>query len=278
MRFSQRQGYTSVKDSVQRESIDGELRAGLWNVLDVRVFDRMNSSDLLQYIVGGTELASAIWALYFKTTVDTIPDRGYTVVGQIRKYFFACQWYEVYDFLEFIAPRVGIVYASSEKFQESINATLERENSAWRLVDGRIIEVTAPEEIDEIEKGLNDPSTVVRLHLRTALDMLADRKSPDYRNSIKESISAVEAVVNASSGSNGSLGATLKKLGVNAHPALEGALSKLYGYTSDADGIRHALMDEPNLDSEDARFMLVSCSAFVNYLREKARRAGVASP
>jgi hypothetical protein len=48
----------------------------------------------------------------------------------------------------------------------------------------------------------------------------------------------------------------------------------MYGYTSDAEGIRHALMDEPTLESEDAKFMLVSCSAFVNYLRSKAARAG----
>jgi len=35
-------------------------------------------------------------------------------------------------------------------------------------------------------------------------------------------------------------------------------------------------MDEPNLDIEDAKFMLVSCSAFVNYLVVKAQKAGIA--
>jgi hypothetical protein len=44
----------------------------------------------------------------------------------------------------------------------------------------------------------------------------------------------------------------------------------MYGSTSDAQGIRHALREEPTLDSDDARFMLVSCSAFVNYLKTKA--------
>jgi hypothetical protein len=59
-------------------------------------------------------------------------------------------------------------------------------------------------------------------------------------------------------------------------PAPEEAFVKLYGYTSDADGIRHALMDESDLASEDAKFMLVLCSAFVNYLLAKAARANVA--
>lgn len=59
------------------------------------------------------------------------------------------------------------------------------------------------------------------------------------------------------------------------HPALKGAFEKLYGYTSSAKGIRHALLDEPNLGFEDAKFMLVSCSAFVNYLKSKAAKAGI---
>jgi len=59
------------------------------------------------------------------------------------------------------------------------------------------------------------------------------------------------------------------------HPSLKQGFEKLYGYTSDDDGIRHALLDEANLDMEDARFMLVSCSAFVNYLVVKAQKAGI---
>jgi len=52
------------------------------------------------------------------------------------------------------------------------------------------------------------------------------------------------------------------------HPALKKAFLSLYGYTSDAEGIRHALLDEPTLNKSDARFMLVCSSAFVNYVIE----------
>ena len=61
----------------------------------------------------------------------------------------------------------------------------------------------------------------------------------------------------------------LEDCGIKLHSAFRGALEKMYGYTSDARGIRHALREEPTLDSDDARFMLVSCSAFVNYLKTK---------
>ena len=58
---------------------------------------------------------------------------------------------------------------------------------------------------------------------------------------------------------------------------LKEAFQRLYQYTSSAEGIRHAigLMEEPNLNYEDAKFMLVSCSAFINYLMSKASKAGI---
>ncbi|MCZ7542089.1 MAG: hypothetical protein M5R40_00440 [Anaerolineae bacterium] len=104
--------------------------------------------------------------------------------------------------------------------------------------------------------------------------MLADRENPDYRNSIKEAISAVEATAKIITGDKkATLRQALKRLGL--HPALESGLSSIYGYTSDADGIRHALTDEPNVTHDDAKFMLVSCSAFVNYLIARANKAGI---
>ena len=57
------------------------------------------------------------------------------------------------------------------------------------------------------------------------------------------------------------------------HGALKAAFVKLYGYTSDADGIRHAILDEPNVDFDEAKYMVVVCSAFVNYLASKANTA-----
>jgi len=168
------------------------------------------------------------------------------------------------------------------KFEEYCNAVLKREVSAYRLVGGRVTEITSEEEILEIEEaqGVASSSKPVADHLKRALELLADRATPDYRNSIKESISAVEAMCNLiASSSSATLAKALKELDqkrtVTMHPALRGAFEKLYGYTSDAEGIRHALLNESNLDFEDAKFMLVSCSAFVNYLKAKASKAAI---
>ena len=47
------------------------------------------------------------------------------------------------------------------------------------------------------------------------------------------------------------------------------AFLSLYGYTSDENGIRHGGIDFTNAPSEDAKYMLISCSAFINYLIQK---------
>jgi len=67
------------------------------------------------------------------------------------------------------------------------------------------------------------------------------------------------------------LGAALNKIEKThqLHPALKKALSSLYGYTSDSGGIRHALLEENSISYSDAKFMLVSCSAFINYVLGK---------
>ena len=77
------------------------------------------------------------------------------------------------------------------------------------------------------------------------------------------------------SGSKAILGNAIQKLkdnGRHIHKALENAFSTMYGYTSDESGIRHGGIDFINAPSEDAKYMLVTCSGFVNYLIDKQRK------
>jgi hypothetical protein len=76
-------------------------------------------------------------------------------------------------------------------------------------------------------------------------------------------------------GEKGTLGELVKKLQdeIGLHPALGKALSTLYGYTSDGDGIRHALIDTEKATLADAKFFLVVCSAFINFVQERIQVA-----
>jgi hypothetical protein len=102
--------------------------------------------------------------------------------------------------------------------------------------------------------------------------LLSNREQPDYRNSIKESISAVESLARIMTNNHkATLGDALKIIERSGklHPALKEGFSKLYGYTSDEGGIRHAMLEEPNLTSADAKFFLISCTNFINYMKSK---------
>ena len=139
------------------------------------------------------------------------------------------------------------------------------------FVSGQIIAITDRQEIGEIEEACRNPYEGCRSHLKKAIIILADRDNKDYKNCIKESICAVESICQViTKNDKATLGQALKSLkdsGLKIHPALEAAFSKLYGYTSDEGGIRHCEgMFESDVSFEEAKFMLVSCSAFVNYL------------
>jgi hypothetical protein len=263
-----------VKSVMQVDSMDDDLRVGLWNALDVFYWSKFNSylGPSVKAHDGLSLLLHFLWRDFFKRTVDSIPSHWDTALRDVKSFFFGCNWFVAYDFVEFIANlRLGD-YFDFDQFVDFCDGVLEREVAAYRFVDFKIAQITSEEEIGEIEQALLDANKPVVKHLRTALELLSDRKSPDYRNSIKESISAVEAACNLITGSKATLGQALKTLEekTDIHPAFKKALSSLYGYTSDADGIRHALLEEENLDFADAKFMLVSCSAFVNYLRSKS--------
>jgi hypothetical protein len=271
--FSQRYGYTSIERAFQRERVDKTLRISLWNALKLSMWDSWKPWD-----VGYTaeserihRITRRLWLHYFKRDMDALPafkDDGYgkrSAYGLFKDYFNNCAWYEVYDFIEFLIR-------DKETFLDNtvikwLNSVLEKENAAYRIVGSKVVEITDTNEMKTIENALKHPDAPVRNHIQSALEKMSDREKPDYRNSIKESISAVEAMCRLVTGmKSATLADALKKI-PNLHPALQKAFVMLYGFTSDASGVRHSLLEESQLTYPDAKFMLAACSSFVSYLR-----------
>lgn len=199
--FSQRKGLKPVKNIMQVDSMDEDLRNSLWNALSIYYWNEMEDNKFLYNVEDIDFLFKRLWHNFFKKPLDTLDDYWTNTYNLIQKYFFECAWYEVYDFIEFIANNHENTYdaiLNNKEFVAFCNSTLKRELSAYRFINGKIVQITSEEEIAEIEESLKvtTPLKPVNNHLKRALDLLADRKSPDYRNSIKESISAVESICN----------------------------------------------------------------------------------
>ncbi|MDZ4818858.1 MAG: hypothetical protein SGJ20_07780 [Planctomycetota bacterium] len=242
-RFSERYGHRTARIAIQIEDVDEVLRNRLWTVLDLVLWRGSEREKWLPDASNGDlrPILIRLWFQHFKRPTDEIEDYWPTVLQQLRKYFFGCKWFDVYDFVEFIAAELP----DARSFKKLCNAVLEEEKSGYRFVGNGIAQITSASEIGAIENAQETSDKEVRAHVDRAVALLSDRKAPDYRNSIKESISAVESLVSKTVGTKGTLGQLLKQLEgeIHLHPALKGAFSQLYGYTSDENGVRHAERD-----------------------------------
>jgi hypothetical protein len=280
MRFSERIKKREVEVIIQIDSIDDELKNGLWNILTIYLFDPLQKN----YSIENSSLKSlciSIWFSHFKEPIDTMPLSSDRIKNEIRSRFFNWDYLEIYDFVDFIAVSDN-EYFYNEDYIEAMNFVLKRDLSGYRFVNGILTPIINEVEIGEIERAISSTTNGnlkgVNIHLSDALNKLSDKKNPDYRNSIKESISALESLCQKITGDpKAELGKALKILGskLPIHRALEQGFIKIYGYTSDSDGIRHAMMEETNLDQEDALYMLIAVSSFINYLITKVNKAGL---
>ena len=165
-------------------------------------------------------------------------------------------------------------------FTDECNRVLEREVSAWRIIGGKVTRITSESEMKTIEAALHSQIRGVGQHVTNAIDLLYDRENPDYKNSMKESISAVELICAKITKQNAPvLSKALNKMEkdgiVYLHPALKSALDRMYGYTSSGSGIRHANINDDDVTFELAQFFLIACSAFTNYLIALAAKKGI---
>ena len=220
------------------------------------------------------------WQLIFKEILSNVYamevdwNRVYEsdkVIGMICETIREDSYHAVLTVIEFFANVVSSCFtAFFHSPIERFNIVFEREYVGYRFVGSHITPITNSTEVSEISEAAASPYKEVNSHLEKSIKYLSDRTAPDYENSIKESISAVERMCSIIIGKSTTLGDALKQLeksGLEINSAMKAAFQQLYGYTCEGSAIRHAgKIGGPGSTFEEAKFMLVSCSAFVNYL------------
>ncbi|SED16417.1 hypothetical protein SAMN05444161_2654 [Rhizobiales bacterium GAS191] len=268
-RFSDRMGITKPK-LLQLRSLDAELRASLWNLCRKYWFISSGEGYEIQDDVV-YDIAVDMYENFYKKPVENLPRIGRLFVKEQLEYFEEGDWYMVLNLLEFLHDAFQPGSIHQQEFVHDVNLVLEREKSGYRFVAGKIAPLTNEIEMEEVERASTQIARFapVSEHINTAIELYSKRPEADYRNSVKESISAVEASAKIITGlAKSSLAEALGRIDARhpMHKAFKKGVLNLYGYTSDESGIRHSLMEEAVVDEADARYMLVSCSAFTNYL------------
>lgn len=266
--FSERNGYAKPSDVLIREKITPEIQNAICSCYDELRLQIGVSAKYYRY----TDMEEYLWQYFLERRKGNFRLGNSSHIVATSYIEENNPWFRKLDLIE-----KSLEYLASiqwdKRFSDILNREFKRLNFAYRVIDNKIVEITSEEEIKAIEEAITNEDDSIKIHLQSAMKQLCLRPEGDYRNSIKESISAVGAFCRKITGEN-TLGKALSKLesnGIVLPALLKNAFINLYSYTNDkTTGIRHEFIDDTNSPGADeAIFMLVSCSAFINYLTKK---------
>ena len=181
--FSERYGY--VVKPLQLESMTIELRNRIWNIYRCEICNDIAVIDS-HYL---EEIMDACGLSYTSVYDNADLDKNLAV---FRKWYDQAEWYRIYDFVE-----IYLAFLPTKDLSDAIdnfNGVLSAENAGYRVIGRQVVPITNEYEIKCIEQAQQTPYNSINVHLKKATELFSRRPLPDYENSIKESISAVEAV------------------------------------------------------------------------------------
>ena len=272
--FSQAQGYEPIPGPLALETISEEARIKLWSLLYGYV--RKSAASLRSPL--GSAWQGILLALHIdflgRPADEFSPWMDDFVAEYKGRVLRKEPFNRVFDLLEAIMQH----RECPQSFIADTAAIFEECRLAY-LVDKKGIPVTiipaaTPDEGAAISNALQDVRAAglsgAESHLRESGRLI---NAGDWAGSVRESIHAVESVARRIAPDARTLSPALNKMG-ELHPALKNAFSNLYGYTSDEQGVRHALLDEAEspAQQDEAVFMLGACASFVSYTLRKQRQ------
>src|ERR1700688_3763544 len=104
-RFSERTGVKPPKTVLQLDSMDDDLRNGLWNAFWISLVPRMtNKSDYFRDLDSyGETFFKRLWLWHFNEPLDQMPRALEQRIMTLRTRFYDWNLAAVYDFIDFAA-------------------------------------------------------------------------------------------------------------------------------------------------------------------------------
>ena len=278
--FEQAEGAEPMPSQLALREVSPELRARLWAIFQQELAGARGAFPVssVQSLEGPIVAFLYYWhvACCFRAADELTSSYNYWI-NELKPIFMEGDYLEIFGFVQ----RVLRHDAKPYDLEIAISDALRASRAAYSVFDGdTIIPIGSDAERETLARAFADLAASefhgARTHLRNAGSELT---GGSYGPSIRESIHAVEAVARVLEPSANTLAPALSKLAasVRIHPALRSGFSSLYGFTNDEEGVRHPLVDEPvaKVDETDALYMLGSSAAFVSYLINKVRQAGL---
>lgn len=270
--FSERNGYKTLSQIVQFESLDADTRRRIWNIVQPLQNQLMQGS----YETPSHKIVeSKLFTDYFEEHLDDKVNIAAFVWNGSRVAILEGEWNRVFDYLEILIAGIsssgGVHGGITDKAVTSeLNRVFVLTLADYRVIEGHIVRISAVAEVEAVTAAATTETVLeaARHHIERATAALSNRTNPDYVSVIRDSINAAESFARHLTGKH-TLGAAideLKRTRSGLHPALIAGWKSLYGWSSDDAGIRHggSLVAAPSFAL--ARWMLVSCSAFLTYL------------
>ena len=271
--FSQAYGYEELPQALKLEEISDGARTMLWSVL----FDFVKQESYGHRVSGNWRtILVFLHIMYHERPVDEFDDSMRKFIDGYKQEFMSGRFNKIFDLLlaimrhpecsqDFIRIVADVFKEFRLAYVVDVGPPPTIYPAATKEEGAAILQATAELGAARLTGAVN--------HLRKAADCINQGDPP---GAVRESIHAVESTARSFDPNAKTLGQALQSLeeAVGLHPALKRAFSKLYGYTSDEDGVRHAeVFGNANVGQDEAVFMLGACASFSSYLARKHRRS-----
>jgi AbiJ N-terminal domain 4 len=265
--FSQRNGFEPIPTQLMLGEVSPDLKRQIEYYIYLEIDRNSHSGQESSYFRDWERVAADLHVIHFKQPIKFFKNDVSKLKSDINHCVYNYNIGKLFDLVEFFILHRG---CSKELKLDLTNAFVVT-RSAYRVIENQIIAVGTAEQGEAVTKALLDTEskdvTAARTHL---IQAGAHLRNSDWPGSVRESIHAVESIACKLAPGSSTLGKALSALESKGriHVSLKNAFGSLYGYTSDEEGIRHALVykDAASVDEADALFMLGACASFVSYL------------